>query len=612
MPDFPPAERNRYAVKRNFYPEDYGAVGDVVELQDCSITNGTATLDSAAYTFVAADVGKYVLVQGAGAAGANLLSTISSISSGNAVLADNASTTVTTTGIARFGTNDTTAVQACVDDALISGEVAEPTIWLRGAYLLQSAPRTDRKGNCIVSVLPPLASAQGYALGSAIPNLKFEGVQGVQLSSNYDYGFDTFRTTDSYLSSIASTLSAQLTAGATTASLTSAASFPTSGTAVVNDGGTLEVIQWTGKSTNDLTGLTRGKFATTDRTNANGSTITLTYGPPSVFGGATREQITDGTATYAFVGNVSFKNLFVRVPPNPAISGIDGISFAGNYYENIDVRSGMGYETLIAPTNKWTFGIRMGTLWGSWNPTLKSTRSRGFYAGFVLPHNDHAIYEKAYPTSCVVAIALQDPWEGGGGHPARGYWLSSGFNYLMAGWNATAGAHALPDGSVKVWWGTQVVSWETASDPFGVTSMILDTNGQIYGRLEFCRFAVIGGHTTVPTTDSPNIDWVNVRSSNLSTRRIFEPEDGDVGPGELGILFDSTTSNTKMKIKAKDSAGTVYENDLPLAGDGTLVGIAPHGATAGYTRPTGFTVVVWVGTVEPTNAVNGDIWVDTT
>lgn len=40
-------------------------------------------------------------------------------------------------------------------------------------------------------------------------------------------------------------------------------------------------------------------------------------------------------------------------------------------------------------------------------------------------------------------------------------------------------------------------------------------------------------------------------------------------------------------------------------------GHVEHGATAGTTRPTGFTSVEWVGSVEPTNAVNGDTWIDT-
>ena len=41
------------------------------------------------------------------------------------------------------------------------------------------------------------------------------------------------------------------------------------------------------------------------------------------------------------------------------------------------------------------------------------------------------------------------------------------------------------------------------------------------------------------------------------------------------------------------------------------MGVVVHGATAGTARPTGFAQVIWVGSVEPTNAVNDDVWVDT-
>ena len=43
---------------------------------------------------------------------------------------------------------------------------------------------------------------------------------------------------------------------------------------------------------------------------------------------------------------------------------------------------------------------------------------------------------------------------------------------------------------------------------------------------------------------------------------------------------------------------------------GGALGYVAHGATASTTRPSGFAAICWVGTVEPTNAVNGDIWED--
>ena len=42
------------------------------------------------------------------------------------------------------------------------------------------------------------------------------------------------------------------------------------------------------------------------------------------------------------------------------------------------------------------------------------------------------------------------------------------------------------------------------------------------------------------------------------------------------------------------------------------LGYVNHGATAGTARPTGYGAILWVGTVTPTNAVDGDVWVDVT
>jgi len=72
------------------------------------------------------------------------------------------------------------------------------------------------------------------------------------------------------------TLSAQLTASASTCDLTDASNFPTSGYALVVEGIGLnkcEIIQWTDKTDNKLTGVTRGKYNTTDQIHATGSTI---------------------------------------------------------------------------------------------------------------------------------------------------------------------------------------------------------------------------------------------------------------------------------------------------------------------------------------------------
>lgn len=41
------------------------------------------------------------------------------------------------------------------------------------------------------------------------------------------------------------------------------------------------------------------------------------------------------------------------------------------------------------------------------------------------------------------------------------------------------------------------------------------------------------------------------------------------------------------------------------------VGVAVHGANASFARPTGHSQYIWIGSVQPNNAVNNDLWVNT-
>lgn len=63
--------------------------------------------------------------------------------------------------------------------------------------------------------------------------------------------------------------------------------------------------------------------------------------------------------------------------------------------------------------------------------------------------------------------------------------------------------------------------------------------------------------------------------------------------------------------------GPTNAEDLAKKGyiDGLMVDVGTvtyvvHGSTAGTARPTTSGIVIWIGTVEPTNAVNNDFWSD--
>src|SRR5262245_15900651 len=73
------------------------------------------------------------------------------------------------------------------------------------------------------------------------------------------------------------TLSGSITSGQTTIPLTSAAKFPASGVATLLDHPTsptvIEIVSYTGKSSNDLTGVLRGQFGTTGAAFSSGAPV---------------------------------------------------------------------------------------------------------------------------------------------------------------------------------------------------------------------------------------------------------------------------------------------------------------------------------------------------
>ncbi len=81
--------------------------------------------------------------------------------------------------------------------------------------------------------------------------------------------------------------------------------------------------------------------------------------------------------------------------------------------------------------------------------------------------------------------------------------------------------------------------------------------------------------------------------------------------GTDATLIEADT--TDAGLLGSDKWDEIVANSTKVSYVKTNVkGHIEHGGTAGTGRPSGFTSVEWVGTVEPTNAVNGDTWIDTT
>jgi hypothetical protein len=101
--------------------------------------------------------------------------------------------------------------------------------------------------------------------------------------------------------------------------------------------------------------------------------------------------------------------------------------------------------------------------------------------------------------------------------------------------------------------------------------------------------------TKVGTPRVPHQDDIQELIDAAIAKYKIEDKRSEVNPGGLGdaaFLDVGTTS------------GTV------AAGDEVITTVL-HGAVASVARPVGPLAVYWVGSVEPTNAENGDFWMDT-
>jgi hypothetical protein len=143
-----------------FLPESYGGKGDGQLVSDAVMSSSSspahlACTTSNPFTSTAVDGGKIILVQGAGAAGADLVTTVSTVTdSGHAVLAASCSTTVNGAG-AIFGTDNTTPIKSA-RAAMIAYAQASPAH--EAALVLQPA----------IYCVGGAATVGGATLGNAI------------------------------------------------------------------------------------------------------------------------------------------------------------------------------------------------------------------------------------------------------------------------------------------------------------------------------------------------------------------------------------------------------------------------------------------------------------
>jgi hypothetical protein len=162
-----------------------GASGNYQTNATGDISSSDNTLTADASTFVSTDVGKYIEVEGAGAAGGTLVTTIASFTSDTEVELTNAASTTVSNNIIVWGTDDYAIIQSCLDTGkhvimdigrfLISTTI---TLDFEGQYILGQGGNATSGNNTITELIG------SHTTGSVVRHKKrTTGIRGLYVNS---------------------------------------------------------------------------------------------------------------------------------------------------------------------------------------------------------------------------------------------------------------------------------------------------------------------------------------------------------------------------------------------------------------------------------------------
>lgn len=148
-----------------FNVADYGAAGDGKVISDGAMTSASGVLTAASGPFVSGDVGKPILVAGAGSAAGRvtLVTTIASYQSSTQVTLTAVAVATVSNAWAVYGTDDTAAINSAVATAYAwwqANNYRQPVILLPAIYMIAGAPTQGgaTKGNAQIPLpVPPMA-----------------------------------------------------------------------------------------------------------------------------------------------------------------------------------------------------------------------------------------------------------------------------------------------------------------------------------------------------------------------------------------------------------------------------------------------------------------------
>jgi hypothetical protein len=145
-----------------------------------------------------------------------------------------------------------------------------------------------------------------------------------------------------------------------------------------------------------------------------------------------------------------------------------------------------------------------------------------------------------------------------------------------------------------------------------ILSKLADLGGSVIGSYRNAVVADVSGSLTTASHSGKHL----ITSGNVTIPNAA----GDVGfsavirgGGAHTITFNSEVVRT---LEADEIVSVFVESTTSMAlfvgtegTEGTFMHVVSHGSTADTARPVGAAAVYWIGTVEPTNAIDGDLWI---
>jgi hypothetical protein len=223
-------------------------------------------------------------------------------------------------------------------------------------------------------------------------------------------------------------------------------------------------------------------------TTQTGLVYSSSYGPPSVIGGPTTEQL-GANANYS-ASQIRMTDITIQTPTNPTISGLDLSRMANISIDRIIAR---GATFAVQPTH-FTFGIRLPEGLNGARNFVGHIEAQNYYAG-VLVNSAHVTAQLIFTYYCYIGLAVTGNTQvtANDGHSSWvGRLLTQESVYHIASFSPVSGAISLPSGKpVQL----HISVWDIEDAPAGdgwaeTVYHVLDDNHQLFGYTKYGR--VIG------------------------------------------------------------------------------------------------------------------------